>query len=671
MPQVNLPNGQTLNFPEGMSDDEMRQAIYSNFPEYKTGGDSQAEPDEAQGVGGMARDALAGAASGVGGAVQEAFKLPGQAMAAGKEVLTHPLRSALNVGAGIGEGAEGLANLPANVAQYFKRKGMAGDWVDSIPKIPENLGIEDALGLGQGQGEQVLRGLGGFVAPGGAVGKLGSGLSRSRKLAATGGLAAAGQNENPIKGAVEAAMLEKIAQKAPAAAKKMYDFSEAPMSAMFPSELSASELQKAASVAGDTETNLGQVLQNPGMSKLYENRLRSQPFSGVSNQMMRTRDALKTQGSDILQRLDEGVPDAVSHHIVRALKDAKAKAQQEKEINFKALNDRGEKIGLRVQRYNLEKAARAMGRDLAASDEIQAATPKEIKEFLSRHVGTDRDYNIAQSDLYRGILGDKAYEASVKGDMNKSRVFTTLKEALEKDIEDAIDNSRDDTLKQLRNTAFRHFKEEFAPFQKKDIRKFVDFGGDPDMVIDTFLKTGRGKDRGLLLKRLMDRMPPEAKKYIPASYYSRAIHPEFGINPMQLATLHNKLGENQRQVLHGSTGMLDEMNDYSRLVGMNKKAADIMWNPETGATLLAGRAPVGAAGIGAILAGNPGAVVGALAPLVGSRTAAKFLSSPKWRRKIIDRLSAEKTQKEMNMSASELNKLVEALKRWQSKNIKD
>lgn len=36
MPKVRLPNGTLLNFPEGMSEDEMRDAIYKNYPEYAT-----------------------------------------------------------------------------------------------------------------------------------------------------------------------------------------------------------------------------------------------------------------------------------------------------------------------------------------------------------------------------------------------------------------------------------------------------------------------------------------------------------------------------------------------------------------------------------------------------------------------------------------------------------
>ena len=34
MPIVKLPNGQELDFPEGMSEDDMRGAIGANFPEY-------------------------------------------------------------------------------------------------------------------------------------------------------------------------------------------------------------------------------------------------------------------------------------------------------------------------------------------------------------------------------------------------------------------------------------------------------------------------------------------------------------------------------------------------------------------------------------------------------------------------------------------------------------
>lgn len=45
MPIVNLPNGTKLNFPDGMSEDDMKSAIHKNFPEYAPKGDGLTAPN--------------------------------------------------------------------------------------------------------------------------------------------------------------------------------------------------------------------------------------------------------------------------------------------------------------------------------------------------------------------------------------------------------------------------------------------------------------------------------------------------------------------------------------------------------------------------------------------------------------------------------------------------
>ena len=51
---VELPNGQRLEFPEGMPEGDMRDAIYKNFPEYAPKQEAPAEQNLLQKAGAMA-----------------------------------------------------------------------------------------------------------------------------------------------------------------------------------------------------------------------------------------------------------------------------------------------------------------------------------------------------------------------------------------------------------------------------------------------------------------------------------------------------------------------------------------------------------------------------------------------------------------------------------------
>lgn len=77
MPRVKLPNGQALNFPEGTSEEVMRNAIYRNFPEYATQSTNKKEITQNENT-------------------QQGFfnKLP------------------RNIGAGLLEAARGIGNIP-------------------------------------------------------------------------------------------------------------------------------------------------------------------------------------------------------------------------------------------------------------------------------------------------------------------------------------------------------------------------------------------------------------------------------------------------------------------------------------------------------------------------------------------------------------------------------
>lgn len=122
------------------------------------------------------------------------------ASGAAKNIFTHPLKSALNVGAGVGEGAIALGNLPGNIMDYLARKGLVSqESADRTLHIPD-LGIEKRLGIDKGdEGDQFIKTISSFLIPGKAAKALLPGKAAvPAALAAT----AAGENQDPLQAAI-------------------------------------------------------------------------------------------------------------------------------------------------------------------------------------------------------------------------------------------------------------------------------------------------------------------------------------------------------------------------------------------------------------------------------------------------------------------------------------
>ena len=135
------------------------------------------------------------------------------ATGAAKNIVQHPLRSFLNAGAGLGEGAIAMEHIPANIAQYLADKGlMSQKDAETYQKykIP-NLGIEKALGIEEGdKGDEFIKMLTSFLTP-----------AKMAKMAKTGKAAvpvaasalATGENQDPLQAAMLAYIVEHAAKK--------------------------------------------------------------------------------------------------------------------------------------------------------------------------------------------------------------------------------------------------------------------------------------------------------------------------------------------------------------------------------------------------------------------------------------------------------------------------
>lgn len=99
--------------------------------------------------------------------------IPGQIEGIQQQYHNEPGRIGKNLAAGVGEAGIGLLNMPHDIIKYLGKKELAPEWLqkyNDLPftHIPEDLGVEKAMGLGEEkQGDELLKLLPGLLSTGG------------------------------------------------------------------------------------------------------------------------------------------------------------------------------------------------------------------------------------------------------------------------------------------------------------------------------------------------------------------------------------------------------------------------------------------------------------------------------------------------------------------------
>ncbi len=254
-------------------------------------------------------------------------------------------------------------------------------------------------------------------------------------------------------------------------------------------------------------------------------------------------------------------------------------------------------------------------------------------------------FSIKNTDILRGKVGKKAYEAAFKGETDRASIYTRLKNALEKDVEEAIYKSGSDQLKSAHKNAMDFYRDEYALYKDKDILKFIKKGGDADLILSHFIKGGKN-DRAVLLQKIskaVRQQPHGTDNILASSYLSRAFNKEGELNPLELKTLYHDLGKNQANALFGTGKMHETIKNYVDLVGKNTEGFNLMFNATNGQRNIDLLAKMGQ--ISASLA-HGGGTTSFLAPLLGlgvtARVANKVLSNPTYREKLVNAMIENK-----------------------------
>ncbi|HTF30812.1 MAG TPA: hypothetical protein VK625_18285 [Flavitalea sp.] len=642
-----MPNNKVLSFPDGMSQDEMRNAIYKNFPEYTPKYNEQQNKENTDNTGfkGILSDIGESLTNAPGAAFDALKELPEEAYESGKQILTHPVRALENVGAGLGEAAKGAFNLPLNLASYLGKKEIP--YFKQIAPIAENLkigdtGLQEAVIGKEKKGDKLLQALSSF-SPYAKLGGIGKGASAVGRRAALAGAYGAGQNQDPLTAALVGLAGEGLT-------KGMQDLGKIKKVIRPSSPLSAQQLEDALISTRGTETGLGRVIDNPSLNRVYENILPNVIGSGAETTMQRTADSLINKGDTLLKDLAGGnVSTNYGVELQQALKEAANVAAKNKRERFEKVNKIAESNNVTTNRGNLrERASSLLDRIESDPDLASFRSPADINllENISKPPKDKDTFSLKDSDYLRAEIGERRYDAFINGDTPKANLYRELQEAVEKDIDNAIESSSNPKLKEARKNAMEYYKSEYAPFESDEIVKFTRKGGDPDLMLSHFIRGGKN-DRATLLKKLSERLaikPGQDKHLLASAYLSRAIDETGTVNPLKLRDLYKKLGKNQRKALFTDSKTHQSVKQFSDLVGKNAEAFKLMLNPKTGARNTELLSKIGQMVTGWAAGGIPGVIASTAASGIGGRLATHLLTSPKIREKLVKKMIEQKNK---------------------------
>lgn len=413
--------------------------------------------------------------------------------------------------------------------------------------------------------------------------------------------------------------------------------------------LSPEELKANLEAAEGTTTSLGNIIGSPFLKKAYENVLTKVPFSGANTALQNTGKQLIEKGEEHLENLGKGLPEE-NHatYLQEALKKASKESNKQKNANFNKVNLIADKERIVVPRTNFQNKAKEILDEINESPELKREFDPKLLSDIQSYANNSEGNSLKLSNIFKGKLNDRATEFYLNGKKYEYGLLRDLKEAMGSDIDETINSTKNPKLKNAYDQAMEEYITKYRPFEDPDITKFTREGGDPDILLSHFLRTG-ANDRSLLLSKLLDKVP-KSLQHLPAFMYLSKALEDGKFNPLKFRTLYNKLGENQLKTLIPSEEIRNSLKKYTKSVGMNTESLETMLNPKTGQRVSDFIPYLGAAGGykalaglgGPILGGAIGLPLGAIAPGIVAKGAVKYLTSPKIRENLVNAIIEKK-----------------------------
>jgi hypothetical protein len=622
--------GQIHSFPDDASPEEMNNAI----------------SEDSHGWGSVGRDLLSSLKSAPEAGINLAKSIwPGIKNVASYATSNNPFETLANLGGGGVESVAGLASSPQQFARYIAEKfPQYGELLEkgrtinrqgslNDPTIYESLiNFEKEHGLSaQSPEEQSVRNLGGLLFGGKILSKLPNIGSRVATLAAQQG----GEGGDPLHAAIFGLLGEGAGYGGSKAKSKVANNID--WSKKYSSPLSNEEILSNAQAAEGTNTGLGRIINNPELMRYLETESRKYPQSGSEEILGATGNQVKDIGQGIINDFKGDIP--IEHYgdeVLKALKESKKDVTKEKNAKYKIVNDLAEKHGVDTDRGNFIKTAQdeldTMKSDPHLSLFQNKAEIAKLEQIVKNNKG--KRYSLRDTDFLIGKLGEEMQSHFEKGNTAEYNLYKKLRDNLIKDREDAIENSSaPEELKNAHNEAKNFYKNEYAAYEDPDIAKWLRRGGDTDLLIRHFIRTGKFSDRSKLIQKIQDKIPEDKKHILGSAYLTGAIK-DGDFNPHHLRQLYKGLGEKQRQVLFPDK-VNKQLANYSRLVEMNPEPLSMMSNPKTGFRGVQNTSikdlvmPAVMAAGGGHYGGVPGALGAALLPHIMGKANQQFIIKPK------------------------------------------
>lgn len=596
-----------------------------------------------------------------------------------------------NIGLGITELGRNLANTPHNLANLIGQGDNVANLVDPNFDYGPSFGFTEEPTLT----DKLTRGLAqygpAFALPGvslgragAAVGSLGRGgkfLQGALEQAVPQAAFGATQDENPLRGAAEGGIGSVAGSAIGAGLEK--GLNALRPSRLYKSPLSKQELARSLEQVEGTNTDLGNVIQNPKLQRLYENVL-SKHTGITSLNMQETGRQIVKKGEDLMAKLLGGnSPDNVPEQLTNLLTKQFQKHQAQKNNLYNEVDQLAEKHGLKLKLPSFAKEANKYKsaiedtqllkhepdakKILSKLSNYESPTTTTVTKGalvdkfgkpLSETIKTESP-TLKEANLLKGMMGrySKSYAKSPDADKrNMANIFGNLHRALKKDIASEIDASGNEAIKTAYQKAEKNYGENYSPFLDRDVYKFVSGNADPETIVSKFITRSNSSDLAGKLSKLADKLKSETKagdsqssNLLAYSYLSRALDNEGNFNPAKFATSVKNLGPNQLKALFPDKELRKEVVNYKSLVNKNPRSLQVMFNPLTGqvnsdlhpnalAHLIGGIAGLGTGG-------GIGAVVGAVgAPVLKSKVAqyaTKKLTDPAYRKEFVKALMSK------------------------------
>lgn len=368
--------------------------------------------------------------------------------------------------------------------------------------------------------------------------------------------------------------------------------------------LSPDEIAKNVRAAGGSQTNIGKIVGDSVVSRTIENVASKLYGSGQPEAEASTRDYinneaqglmkdvlgtddiehhgenLKTQGENIL---DDLKGQTTSSNVLQDIQDDVTNKYSSQVQKSKSLYDARNKESEQdpnfvMQAPSFEKNAPAL-KDSSLVNSVLSDTP-ELQQAYNKLRGDvttpgsfeqsyrpNREYpSLQEATLLKAKLNQSANSMRMSPDMtarHQAGIISNLAKHVDSGIKLSIENSGNQKLQSLAQTADKNYSENLAPFLDKNIYSMIEMPSnrfDPDTILSKTVKTGEGKDMANTISNLTNILGKNDTK-LAYSYLAPSLDGNGNVNLDVLSKRWNKLGERQKETLINNNSKRKNIDD--------------------------------------------------------------------------------------------------------------